>query len=207
MSNKKVVLKKLKELGKIWHDDSRLVFKSETEKLVIGRYEDNKFIPLDNEAVIRCKTWNFKYDPSIEVEGLEEQENEEEEDDEEEEEEEEEEQEGEQEEQEEGEEEEQEEEVEGEQQKSEEQEKTSLPKMIPDNTQVDLKTITNIFSSKLSEYFNNLQNDFHNQLSESEARYSQKSQEYDELLNKFQDLTQAHQKLSGKFEGIKQLFL
>ena len=73
MSNKKVVLKKLKELGKIWHDDSRLVFKSETEKLVIGRYEDNKFIPLDNEAVIRCKTWNFKYDPSIEVEGLEEQ--------------------------------------------------------------------------------------------------------------------------------------
>ncbi len=69
MSTKgKKVLKKHKLLNKIWHPESKLVFKSAKEKLVIGRLEDNDFISLDEEALDACEEWGFKYDPSL-VEG------------------------------------------------------------------------------------------------------------------------------------------
>ena len=59
------VLKKHKTLDKIWHPESTLVFKSASEKLVIGRVVDDDFVSLDDEALDACEEWGFKFDPSL----------------------------------------------------------------------------------------------------------------------------------------------
>ena len=64
-SRVKIILKKNKTINKIWHPESTLVFKSYNEKLVIGRFQDGKVIPLDDEALDRCVQWKFKYDTSL----------------------------------------------------------------------------------------------------------------------------------------------
>lgn len=64
-SHKKVILKTLKELDTIWHPDSKLVFKSKEDKKVTGRYDNNEFIELDDEAIELCKLWKFKYDEDV----------------------------------------------------------------------------------------------------------------------------------------------
>lgn len=79
----KIILKKLKEYDTMWHPDSTLVFKSSTEKLVIGRYVDNELISLDEKALELCERFKFKYDSSlieeeVETDGDEEKEGEEE---------------------------------------------------------------------------------------------------------------------------------
>lgn len=79
---RKIALKKNKEIDKIWHPESGLVFKSSTEKLVIGRFKDGEVIPLDDEALDLCTQWKFKYDTSL-VEEVDEEEGDEEEGDEE----------------------------------------------------------------------------------------------------------------------------
>ena len=61
----KIVLKKLKELNTIWHPESTLVFKSSTEKIVIGRYENEKLVSLDNKCLELCEKWKFKYDKDL----------------------------------------------------------------------------------------------------------------------------------------------
>ena len=61
----KITIKNNKNIGKIWHQESTLVFKSAKEKLVIGRCENNKIIPLDDEALELCTQWKFKYDTSL----------------------------------------------------------------------------------------------------------------------------------------------
>ena len=61
----KIILRKLKEYDTMWHPDSTLVFKSSTEKLVIGRYVNNELISLDEEALELCEKWTFKYDSSL----------------------------------------------------------------------------------------------------------------------------------------------
>ena len=78
-SSKKIVLKKLNTHNTIWHPESTLVFKSQKDRLVIGRYVDDKIIPLDDEALSLCETWKFKPDESLFEggEGEEEAENEE----------------------------------------------------------------------------------------------------------------------------------
>ena len=65
MSSKKIVLKKLKELDTIWHPESTLVFKSSKDKIVIGRYENEKFVSLDDICLKLCETWKFKYDSDL----------------------------------------------------------------------------------------------------------------------------------------------
>jgi len=67
MSSKitKLVLKKNKKLDKIYHPETGLVFKSATEKVVIGRIVDDEFIPLDEEALELCEQNHFKYDESL----------------------------------------------------------------------------------------------------------------------------------------------
>jgi hypothetical protein len=67
-SSKKIVLKKLNTHNTIWHPESTLVFKSQKDRLVIGRYVDDKIIPLDEEALSLCETWKFKPDESL-IEG------------------------------------------------------------------------------------------------------------------------------------------
>ena len=60
----KIVLKKNTTINKIWHPESTLVFKSSKEKLVIGRFHDNDFVPLDDEALdlfVNHRTPKLKY--------------------------------------------------------------------------------------------------------------------------------------------------
>ena len=64
-TKRKIALKKNKEINKIWHPESGLVFKSSKEKLVIGRVEDGEVIPLDDDALDLCTQWKFKYDTSL----------------------------------------------------------------------------------------------------------------------------------------------
>ena len=64
-TKRKIVLKKLTSHDTIWHPESSLVFKSHNERLVIGRYDNNEIIPLDNEALELCDEWNFKPDESL----------------------------------------------------------------------------------------------------------------------------------------------
>jgi hypothetical protein len=64
-SSKKIVLKKLPAHNTIWHPESTLVFKSQKDRLVIGRYVDDEVIPLDDIAINLCETWKFKPDESL----------------------------------------------------------------------------------------------------------------------------------------------
>jgi hypothetical protein len=64
-SSKKIVLKKLNSHNTIWHPDSTLVFKSQKDRLVIGRYVDDEVIPLDDIAINLCEKWKFKPDESL----------------------------------------------------------------------------------------------------------------------------------------------
>jgi len=64
-TDKRKVLKPLKEMETIWHPDSTLVFKSKTEKVVTGRWINSEFLPLDEEAVELCAQWSFKYDQEL----------------------------------------------------------------------------------------------------------------------------------------------
>lgn len=76
MSSKtaKLVLKKHKKLDKIYHPDTGLVFKSATEKVVVGRIVDDDFVELDEEALQLCEQNHFKVDESLlETEEAEEQ--------------------------------------------------------------------------------------------------------------------------------------
>ena len=61
----KIALKKNNIINKIWHPESTLVFKSITEKLVIGRFCDNEFISIDEKTLDLCVQWKFKYDASL----------------------------------------------------------------------------------------------------------------------------------------------
>ena len=64
-SSKKIVLKKLVSHNTIWHPESTLVFKSQKEKIVIGRYVNDEIIPLDDNALQLCELWKFKPDESL----------------------------------------------------------------------------------------------------------------------------------------------
>lgn len=62
---KKLILKTLKSHGTVWHPESTLVFKSTKDRLVIGRYDGENVIPLDDVALDLCEEWNFQPDESL----------------------------------------------------------------------------------------------------------------------------------------------
>jgi hypothetical protein len=62
---KRIILKKLNEFKTIWHPESTLVFKSQKERLVIGRYVDGELIQLDDTAIDLCEEFNFFPDESL----------------------------------------------------------------------------------------------------------------------------------------------
>ena len=64
-TDKRKVLKPLKEMETIWHPDSGLVFKSKTEKVVTGRWVNSEFVPLDEDSIELCAQWSFKYDQEL----------------------------------------------------------------------------------------------------------------------------------------------
>jgi hypothetical protein len=62
---RQIILKKLKEYDTVWHPESTLVFKSSTDKRVIGRIEDNELIQIDEKTIELCEQWNFDYDENL----------------------------------------------------------------------------------------------------------------------------------------------
>jgi len=55
-------LKNNKELGKPWHEESNLVFRSREELIVVGKYVNSQIQLLSEEDVETCKELKFKYD-------------------------------------------------------------------------------------------------------------------------------------------------
>lgn len=66
-TKRKIILKKIKRgaLDTIWHPESTLVFKSQKERLVIGRIVDDEFQSLDEDAIALCDEWKFKPDETL----------------------------------------------------------------------------------------------------------------------------------------------
>ena len=64
-SKRKIILKKLTAYNTVWHPESTVVFKSQKDRLVIGRMVDKDLIPLDQECLELCDEWNFKPDESL----------------------------------------------------------------------------------------------------------------------------------------------
>ena len=64
-SKTKIVLKALKKFDTIWHPESTVVFKSQAEKKVIGRFENDEIVELDEATLELCEKWGFKYDSEL----------------------------------------------------------------------------------------------------------------------------------------------
>lgn len=58
----KIVLVKHKTLEKLYHPESNLVFKSNKERVVIGKCVDNIIVKLTEEDIEKCKRWRFNYE-------------------------------------------------------------------------------------------------------------------------------------------------
>lgn len=193
--------KRLKDYDTIWHPESTLVFKSATDKFVVGRYVDGEMIKLDNKALEICKEWNFKYDESILTNEEPEEEAEET---------------GEEEagetdgEEEAGEEEAEEtggEEEVGEQEVGEEIEvsetKDETKDVVDFHSKFDyLNKYLNELSSSVVSHNNNAQKDI-NMLKDE---ISKKNKEYEILKNNYDDLENKYSVLKSKFDGIKNFF-
>jgi hypothetical protein len=57
-----LVLLRNKKLDKFYHQETGLVFKSEQEKIVIGRIDDDSIVKLNEEDIDNCKKFGFKYE-------------------------------------------------------------------------------------------------------------------------------------------------
>ena len=66
-SEKSRLLKKIKGSSHILHPESTLVFKSAKDRIVIGRYDNETIVELDNKTVKLCEKWNYKYDTSLNI--------------------------------------------------------------------------------------------------------------------------------------------
>ena len=217
----KIVLKKLKELNTIWHPESTLVFKSSTDKVVVGRYNEGKLISLDDKALKLCEKWKFKYDKDLIEEEEEEEEEVEEtnEEDIEEKEEEIDEKEDVEEKKEEVEEVEEKEDVEEkeeveekDEQKSEENEKQQS---IQENSldSLFIAEITDEYTKKIHNFFNDLSYKSNSQILDLNNEIVSLKNKFEELSSKYrQECSEHHEtkdklnKLQTKFDGIKQLF-
>lgn len=61
----KIILKKNKDLNKIWHPDSGLVFKSKDEQVVVGQCVDGDLVELNGDIIKTCEKWGFKWDETL----------------------------------------------------------------------------------------------------------------------------------------------
>ena len=64
------VLRKNKLIDKLWHSATGMVFKSAKERVVIGRFVDDKLLPLSNEDIDICMAHSFAYTESWEEEEI-----------------------------------------------------------------------------------------------------------------------------------------
>ena len=51
-----------KDINKWWHVESKLVFKSDKEKIVVGVYKDDTYRDLCNDDVEECNKYGFRYE-------------------------------------------------------------------------------------------------------------------------------------------------
>jgi len=63
------ILRKNKDLDKFWHAESRMVFKSKTERVVIGRESSGEILPLSPDDKMVCEQYGFKYAKEDDHEG------------------------------------------------------------------------------------------------------------------------------------------
>ncbi len=61
ISPKDIILRKNKKTSKLWHPKTKMVFKSSTEKIVIGKMEGEYVKSLTDEDIEVCKTWGFGF--------------------------------------------------------------------------------------------------------------------------------------------------
>lgn len=220
----KITLKKIKGSDNILHPDSGLVFRSQKDKVVIGKYEDGEILTLDNSMVELCEKWNFKYDQDLLVEEDENEENENIEETEEGAEEEDGEDEQENEETSAVEEtetndvdENKEEEVNQDSNTEEEedvQQKSDFNIDIPDNIKTSyILDLTKNFSSELYKSFDLLHQTYYDKLTEMHNLLVLKNKSLEDLEKKYENEVDNHKstqddltKLKMKFEGIKSLF-
>jgi X-linked retinitis pigmentosa GTPase regulator len=197
-STRKLVLKKLSAYNTIWHPESTLVFKSQKERLVIGRLENDTLIELDDTCLELCEEWKFNPDTSLLEESEEQSEEEVEQPSEEQNEEE-------SEEQNEEESEEQNEEPSEEQNEEPSEESSEEPSEEPSeeqNEEPSVRNLTNNFNKELFTIFdkmnkNNLSLTSKNK--ELEKQLTEKNKELEELKNKYDAMDQ-------KFKTMKSLF-
>ena len=64
VKNVETVLRKHKVLGQLWHPETGMVFKSPTDRTVIGKCVDDKLNSLTKKDIDVCMARNFKFDSS-----------------------------------------------------------------------------------------------------------------------------------------------
>lgn len=150
----KIALKKLKELDTVWHPDTALVFKSSQDKVVYGRWINDELVALDDEAIILCEKWSFKYDTSYGDGGSNDGGDTESKEDE--------------------------EEIES---KEEDEEEIVTENIIPKikSSSSNLDNITTEFTKNLNFYFQSVNNDFSNKISILETQLSNKTKDYNDM--------------------------
>ena len=195
--SKKIVLKKLTKLGTTWHPDSTCVFKapgtSKKDRVVIGRWVDDEFISLDEDALALCDEWDFKPDESLLADASEEEEQSEG---------------GEAEEEASPDEDEQEEEDEQEDGKEEQKEEVPEPepepveKVVPKSKNVSSSTSVKRVEALTGELTKNIMevvNDLQSQIDSLTVELGNKTKECEELQGKYDAINQ-------KFAAMKSLF-
>jgi hypothetical protein len=61
----KLTLTKIKNSTHILHKDSGLVFRSQKERIVIGKFNNGEISSLNREDISICDQWGFKYDEEL----------------------------------------------------------------------------------------------------------------------------------------------
>jgi hypothetical protein len=56
------IIKLNKELNKWWHKESKLVFKSSKDKVVVGTYKNDEYKQLTKDDISDCEKYGFKYE-------------------------------------------------------------------------------------------------------------------------------------------------
>lgn len=203
-TDKRKVLKPLKEMETIWHPESTLVFKSKTEKVVTGRWINSEFLPFDEEAVELCSQWSFKYDQELYNELMAEEE------------------------------EEGSDEVEGETEEGDvpagddvvgevddvpagddvedvsgevEEVSGEVEEVETVVSNDDLNNLTSNFTNNLNSYFQKLSNDYCAKISDLETKLAKITEDRDKIKDMYSSVKEECDKLKAKFEGFKSFFM
>ena len=57
-----IILRMNKNIDKLWHSETGMIFKSKDERIVIGKYVNDKIQELSEDDIEICKSMNFRYE-------------------------------------------------------------------------------------------------------------------------------------------------